>query len=42
MVDMDGFKRINDQHGHAVGAQALQEIVRGLKENFRSVDILAW
>lgn len=40
-ADMDGMKRINDQLGHAIGDQALQEMANLLKESFRASDIVA-
>lgn len=40
-ADMDGMKGINDQLGHAVGDQALQEMAKILKESFRASDIVA-
>lgn len=38
MVDMDHFKSINDQHGHAAGDQALKHIAALLQTHVRSVD----
>ncbi len=40
-LDVDGFKQINDAHGHAEGDRALQTIARLLKKTFRDSDILA-
>lgn len=36
--DLDGFKMINDEHGHAVGDQCLQLFASALKESFRPSD----
>ena len=41
MIDLDGFKNINDTHGHEVGDALLQEIARRLSACLRSVDTVA-
>lgn len=40
-IDLDGFKLVNDNFGHAEGDQALVEFARLLKSTFRSSDIIA-
>lgn len=40
MADLDHFKQINDQHGHAAGDQVLRTFGRLLRENSRLTDIL--
>ena len=43
MLDLDRFKNINDQHGHAVGDQALQAVSRTLQEALRRGDeVVRW
>ncbi|TFW17664.1 sensor domain-containing diguanylate cyclase [Duganella callida] len=39
MIDLDHFKKVNDDHGHAVGDQVLIQLGRLLRENVRVIDI---
>lgn len=41
MADLDRFKKVNDDHGHAVGDRVLKLVARFLEKNVRDVDILA-
>lgn len=41
MMDLDNFKPLNDQHGHAAGDQLLIEVGRRLKASVREVDTVA-
>jgi diguanylate cyclase (GGDEF)-like protein len=41
MLDLNGFKKVNDGHGHAVGDQALQAVVERFRRVTRSHDLLA-
>jgi diguanylate cyclase (GGDEF)-like protein len=37
-IDLDGLKRINDEHGHGAGDMALQSLARALVETIRVAD----
>jgi diguanylate cyclase (GGDEF)-like protein/putative nucleotidyltransferase with HDIG domain len=39
VMDLDGFKAINDMHGHHVGDKALREVARVLRTGIRPYDI---
>jgi len=39
MLDIDHFKRINDQHGHAVGDGVLQELCKRISQRLRRTDV---
>lgn len=40
-LDLDGLKRVNDVHGHAVGDDVLREVARTLARNLMREDIAA-
>jgi diguanylate cyclase (GGDEF)-like protein/PAS domain S-box-containing protein len=40
-VDLDGFKSVNDQHGHAAGDAFLVEVGRRLRRSLRASDLIA-
>ena len=40
-IDLDGFKQINDQHGHAAGDAFLIEVARRLRKSLRASDLVA-
>jgi len=41
VIDIDGFKRVNDKHGHAAGDAALKLVGRILNDNIRATDYAA-
>ena len=41
LIDVDGFRQVNDRHGHSVGDQVLTSLARGLQASAREGDVLA-
>ncbi|QLF94992.1 diguanylate cyclase [Pseudomonas sp. ABC1] len=40
MLDMDHFKKLNDEHGHDAGDQALKSVAKLLKAQLRNIDMV--
>jgi diguanylate cyclase (GGDEF)-like protein len=40
-IDLNGFKQINDEHGHAVGDQILVNTAQRLQQTLRGTDMVA-
>ena len=41
MIDLDGFKAVNDTWGHATGDAYLRTVALTLQENVRAIDVVA-
>ncbi|MGC1420635.1 MAG: PAS domain S-box protein [Acidimicrobiales bacterium] len=41
MIDLNGFKQINDRHGHKVGDQVLKSVASALRGRLRDSDMVA-
>lgn len=41
VADLDGFKQVNDRHGHLAGDAVLREVAARLRAGFRDFDLVA-
>jgi diguanylate cyclase (GGDEF)-like protein/putative nucleotidyltransferase with HDIG domain len=41
VMDLDGFKKANDDHGHLAGNRILQGVAAGLRKSCRATDVVA-
>jgi diguanylate cyclase (GGDEF)-like protein/PAS domain S-box-containing protein len=41
LLDLDGFKEVNDNHGHSAGDRVLQAVANALRDRLRESDIVA-
>lgn len=41
MIDIDYFKKVNDQHGHGEGDRVIQEVAARIRDSFRARDLVA-
>ena len=41
IIDLDGFKQLNDTHGHQAGDRALKEVAAALRRRLRDSDATA-
>ncbi|MCU6432719.1 sensor domain-containing diguanylate cyclase [Undibacterium sp. Jales W-56] len=41
MLDLDGFKQVNDQYGHDIGDELLIAVAQRLQANLRSADLVS-